>query len=310
MNFKSTFQKHFGRPQPFTLEQFLMDAEENVNHVAPGLRKKWGVEFKSMVMDSEATSTSTQFTTDTQVLIVINKQLLRDCYHFLNEPLRLFYKRNAHIHNVDEELFARMAMGACMMMAYWHEVAHVVRGHLTYKQKLIDDAASGKPPATNRIQERVLEIDADIFGGQFLLAQLSVVKQALPDISIMTYAHCYAIGIRGLYGCLLGPHGRHDTAQGSTHPNPIDRAYIAYTHGLARASKVGFSKADQQALRQAGQAALLEFEVLDLGFPVDPVVLENFKNTELHLWRSREKELFPYRLPPARAWRLCKILCK
>lgn len=300
MNLKYFLKKHFGKAEPFTLEQFLSDAEANVNHLAPALQKRWGVEFKSLVMDSTKTNTSTMFTTDKQVLIVVNKELLRDCYQFLDAPLRAFYKRNACINSVDEDLFARLAMGACMLTAYWHEVAHVVRGHLTYKQKLIDDASSGKPTGINRIPERVLEIDADIYGGQFLLAQLSVVRKATPDISIATFAQCYAIGIRGLYECLLGPHGCHDSALGSTHPNPIDRAYMAYTHGLARASEVGFNAEEQQSLLQVGHAALLEFEFSDLGFRVDPNVLESFKNTELQLWGLREKDLFPYRLVPAK----------
>lgn len=301
MKLKLFLKKHFGRPQPFTLEQFLGDAADHIAHLAPALRRKWGIEFKSMVMDSETTNTSAQFTTTSQVLIVINKELLRECYRFLDRPLRSFYKRNAQIHNINEELFSRMAMSACMLMAYWHEVAHVVRGHLTYKQKLIDEAAIGNLVPMNRIPERVLEIDADIFGSQFLLAQLSVVKQANPDISITTFAQCYAIGIRGLYECLLGPNGRHDTELGSTHPNPIDRAYTAFSHGLARASEVQLSETDQQVFLKASQTALLEFEIRDLGFRVTPLALDNFKNNELNLWSSREEELLPYRLVPTRA---------
>lgn len=300
MHFISFVKKHFGRPQLFTLEQFLMDAEENVRHLAPALGKKWGVEFMSMVIDSDLASTSTQFTTDTQVLIVVNKKLLRDCFMFLNFPLREFYRRNTQIQDVDEELFVRMAMGACMLMAYWHEVAHVVRGHLAYKQSLIDAATKLTPTAMIKIPERVLEIDADIFGAQFLLAQVSGVMKENPEISINTFAQCYAIGIRGLFECLLGHHGHHDTAQGSGHPNPIDRAYIAFTHGVSRASEVGFSRADQEKLLQTGETALLQFEILDLGFKVDPMALENFKNTELQLWSSREKELLPYRPKPIR----------
>lgn len=75
---------------------------------------------------------------------------------------------------------------------------------------------------------------------------------------------------------------------------------MAYTPGLARASEVGFNAEEQQSLLQVGHAALLEFEISDLGFRVDPKVLESFKNNELLLWRSREKELFPYRLVPAK----------
>ena len=294
VNFNLFFKQNFGSPQLFTLDQFLLDAQDNVNHLSPGLSKRWGIEFKSMLIDSSTTNTCSMLTTDKQAVIVLNKQLLRDCYKSLNEPVRSYYKRNSHSLNVDEELFARLAMGASMLMAFWHEVAHIVRGHVTYNQKLIDKAANGEAPTGDRIPQRVSEIDADIYGGQFLLAQLSVVMRATPDISIATYAQCYAIGVRCLYESLQGPYGKHDEAPGSDHPSPINRAYTAYTHGIARASEMAFKAVEHDALLTIGSKALLEFETLDLGFRIDPDALTNFSQTDLELWRSREKEFFPY----------------
>jgi hypothetical protein len=111
MNLKLFLNKNFGRHEPFTIDQFLADANDNVDHLSPGLSRTWGFEFRSMVVDGSSTRTCSMMSTEDQALILINKQILRDCYTFLNKPIRSFYGRNSSRIGIGEDLFTRLAMG-------------------------------------------------------------------------------------------------------------------------------------------------------------------------------------------------------
>lgn len=270
------------------------------------LRRTYGVDFKPMILVSDEVNAGVRQTAPDQILIYLNTGLLRECYQFLAKPIRSYYQRNLQNLTVDEELFTRTCLGACGQMAFWHEFAHAVRGHLAYKiaSGQLSEAHMSETPGSVEAGEvsdgwipwRVLEIDADIFGAQFLLAQLSAVHRGQPDIGVGTLARCYALGIRGLFQVLSGIDGVHDDSSGSTHPNPVSRAYAAFTHGMARASEMGMSAREQAEMLTVGQSALIDFEFADLGVRVDPVVLESFANSELKLWSARESELFKYQL--------------
>ncbi|CAN0622747.1 conserved protein of unknown function [Burkholderia multivorans] len=307
----SKFKRHFARAQPFSIEQFIGDCRDNMRHVTSSkkLRRCWGVEFKPMVLDREEVNAGVARLDQGQFLIYLNIGLLKACYKFLLDPVCSYYERHEDALDVDAHLFARMCLGACGLMAFWHEFAHAVRGHVEYKNvsgQLTDAGISeasdrhrdlGESATEGWIPWRIVELDADIFGAQFLLAQMAVVMSGNSNISVATFAQCYAIGIRGLFHVLNGIGGVHDDATGSTHPNSISRAYAAFAHGLARLSEVQLSSAIQEKVSAAGYAALLDFEVNDLKMIVDPTVLARFSETEIDLWREREQELIQYELP-------------
>ena len=304
------FNQHFGCAQPFTLDQFVGDCRDNMAHVLSSklLKSTFGTEFKAFVHDRDEVNAGVSHAVPEQILIYLNIGLLKACYGFLIEPTRSYYARHAHVLDVDAHLFARMCLGACGLMAFWHEFAHAVRGHLAYKKasgQLVDACISEAYESSDRaygsdetawIPLRILELDADIYGAQFLLSQVAVARSRNPNIHLATFAHCYAIGLRGLFQVLNGLGCPHDDASGSTHPNPISRAYTAFTHGMARVSEMKLSVSDQATMLAVGQTALLDFEVNDLGQAVDPEVLKRFAHSELQLWREREAELFEYRL--------------
>jgi hypothetical protein len=296
----------------FDMKQFTADCLDNMNHVmkSPALRTAFGVEFKPMILKNPAVNAGVSPSAPDQYLIWLNTGLLDASYKFLVGPVSSYYQRHEARMDVSKDLFLRIVLASAALTAFWHEFAHAVRGHLNYKlthglltslgSSEADEPQLGKGRAdASLIGSRTLELDADIFGAQFFLAQMSVTLQANYAVRPATFAQCYAIGLRGLYEVLNGL-APHDDAAGNTHPHPISRAYTAYSQAMKKVGQVKLTPQEQAQMVTVGQIALQEFEVEDLGAVFDQTVLDAFMQTELAVWRARRDELKPYQLNSSR----------
>jgi hypothetical protein len=185
---------------------------------SPLLRRTYKVEFKTMVLDKDEVNASACHPDRSQYLITVNTGLLTACYAFLTPRVTAYYKRHANeIADIDLQLFLRIVLGASGLSVFWHEFTHIVRGHLAYKISLDEltdatiseaheaaKASADEASAPPGIPWRMLELDADIYGAQFQLAQLAVVASANPSINITTFARCYAIGCEGYSRSSIG----------------------------------------------------------------------------------------------------------
>lgn len=300
----------FGRKQPFSHEQFLDDCKitsDIVAHAARNLLAK-NTFMLRLNDESEPRAKAQKMHSPDYYYIVISKPaLLSPCYNFLCPKVAAFYKRRSGQIGVSLETFLRTSLTCCALMACWHEIAHVLRGHLDYLDEhnvlpipeWTEDVASYEswldPQQQPVLPERVLELDADIFGAQFLLTQVVHSSDVVPRMPRRAFAMAFAIGIRGLFE-YLNEGCDHDMAHGSSHPHPLTRAYVAVIHSLVRLNKMGVTDFDEAVMHTIGAATLLEFEAHELGFQVIPEELERFQQTELKVWHKRSDELIPYQL--------------
>lgn len=292
----------------FTMQQYLVDVEDNAKHFlssrAPSFRD--GAKLVAMVLSSEEVNASAVRTAKDQYLIGINTGLLKKFFELFDAIARRYYRRNALQLNISEELFFRMVSGVASEMIFWHEFAHLARGHLFYlkEQGLITNlelaerlhTASATGDSTDSRTWQFVEVDADIWGAQFLLSRLVVVLNSKANqVRPATFLVAYALGIRGAFEVLHREgYATHTEVQDGTHPHPLSRAYVALTHGLARAPDMGIPVHEAARWSVLAQAAFLDFELNELGMPVNVEVLEAFAATTLREWREQEHVLNPY----------------
>ncbi|SDY80834.1 hypothetical protein SAMN04515617_1235 [Collimonas sp. OK242] len=297
---------------PFIFSQYVVDADENAKQIlrAKSLTLRGGAQIIAMVVKDPEVNASAHQTAKDQFLIRLNDGLLRGCFELFNTTARQFYRRNSTHFDVTEELFVRTVCGSASEMIFWHEFAHIVRGHIGYLRgqgllPAFDITESGSNSASDvaAISDsfstwQFIELDADIYGAQFLMARLVAILAAKRNrIAPSTLLRAFALGTRGMYEVLYqNGYVIHDDAPEATHPHPLSRAYVAFTHGLAGASRLGISERVANEWYKASQAALFEYELVDLGFAVDGIVLEAFTASRLRKWHETESVLVPYQL--------------
>jgi hypothetical protein len=295
---------HAGKMEPlFTKQQFLNDCRTEATRMTGIISKMTGKSVSLQLDDDFGPRALTEKLSGDRYRITLNElDLLVPCYEFLLPALTAYHARNAHRLDVTLELFKRMAVTCCYLMALWHEVAHIIRGHVNYRGKhkelpkggWIEGETWPGSHASGLLPVRMLEIDADVYGGQFVLAQLVVAKEAVGEIDTKTFIEAFILGIRGVFEYLNGG-GTHHAAIDDPHPNPITRAYIALTHSLVRLPEMR-ARGDIDRLVRVGLSALLEFEEMELGSVVDTTELQHFAETELAVWHRRSDELIPYQV--------------
>lgn len=305
---KSNLASALAKPLPFTKEQFLGDCNDNslVVDSVKGLIKP--ARFTISVVDElEILAEVKKVPGDDYYFVNVSKPaLLVPCFDFLEPGIETYFKRHAQALDVDRDLFHRMCMSCAIIMAYWHEAAHVVCGHLDYQEKngklptpdWTDDPASFEPWFDPKVHPllptRTMELDADIHGAQFALSHAMHASEVFKQVRQETYLRAFAVGVRGLFEYLTWG-GPHETPAATTpHPAPITRAYVAITHAVARLDKMGVRPSDIERLQKIAQAVLLDFEIHDLGMTANPDALKMAQGTELKLWSRRHKEFVPF----------------
>jgi len=305
---KANLTSNLAKPLPFTKEQFLDDCTDNslIVEGVKGLIKP--ARFTISIVEELNFLAKVRKVPDDYYIVKVSKPaLLVPCFDFLEAGIGTYYKRHAPALDVDQDLFHRMCMSCTIIMAYWHEAAHVVCGHLDYEEKngnlptpdWTDDPASFEPWFDPKVHPllptRTMELDADIHGAQFALGHVMHTSEVFKKIQQETYLRAFAVGVRGLFEYLTWGEPHETPAATTPHPSPITRAYVAITHAVARLDKMGvLSPSDIERLQQFAQAVLLDFEIHDLGMTVNPDALKVATETELELWSRRHKEFVPF----------------
>jgi hypothetical protein len=305
---KANVASGLAKPLPFTKEQFLGDCADYSLIVdgVKGLIKP--ARFTISIVDDLAFLAKVKKVPgDDYYFVKVSKPaLLVPCFDFLEPGIKAYFKRHATALDVDRDLFHRMCMSCAIIMMYWHEAAHVVCGHQDYKEKngelptpdWTDDPESFEPWFDPKVHPllpaRTMELDADIHGAQFALGHAMHTSEVFKKVRQETYLQAFAVGVRGLFEYLTWGEPHETPAATTEHPAPITRAYIAITHALARLDKMGVRPSDIERLQQFAQAVLLDFEIHDLGMPVNSDALRLAQKTELELWSRRHKELVPF----------------
>ncbi|MEX3694224.1 hypothetical protein AB3X91_37780 [Paraburkholderia sp. BR14263] len=308
LQLKANLANAIAKPLPFTKEQFLGDCAE-YSLIVDGVKRliKPARFTISMVDESELLAEVKKVPGDDYYFVKVSKPaLLAPCFDFLEPGIETYFKRHAPALDVNRDLFHRMCMSCATIMAYWHEAAHVVCGHLDYQEK------NGKLPAPDwtgdpvsfepwfdckvhpLLPTRTMELDADIHGAQFALGHAMHTSEVFRKVSQETYLRAFAVGVRGLFEYLTWGEPHETPAATTPHPAPITRAYVAITHAVARLDKMGVRPNDIERLQQFAQAVLLDFEIQDLGMTVNPEALKVAQETELKLWSRRYKEFVPF----------------
>lgn len=308
LQFKANIKSAFAKPLPFTKEQFLDDCADyslivdSVNGMIKPAR------FTIQIVDKlDLLAAVTKVPDDDYYFVEVSTTcLLAPCFDFLEPRIESYSKRHASELDVSPDLFHRMCMSCAIIVAYWHEAAHVVCGHLDYQEEKgelptpdwTDDEASIEPWLDPKVHPllptRTIELDADIHGAQFALGHIMHTSEVVKKIRVETYLRAFGVGIRGIFEYLTWG-GPHETPATTTpHPAPITRAYVAFTHAIARMDKMCVQPNEIERLQQFAQGILLDFEFHELGMTVNPDALKVAQKTELALWSRRHKEFVPY----------------
>jgi hypothetical protein len=296
------------QPKCFTKEQFLDDCSDNslIVDSVKGVIKPARFSI-SIVEELGLLAEVNKVPGDDYYFVKVSKPaLLAPCFDFLESGIETYFKRHAPALDVNRDLFHRMCMSCAIIMAYWHEAAHVVCGHLDYQEKngklptpdWTVDSASFEPWFDPKMHPllpiRTMELDADIHGAQFALGHAMHTSEVFKKVRQETYLRAFAVGVRGLFEYLTWEEPHETPAATTPHPAPITRAYVAITHAVARLDKMGVRSGDIERLQQFAQDVLLDFEIHDLGMTVNPDALKAAQETELKLWSRRHKEFVPF----------------
>lgn len=308
LQIKADFLSSVSKPQPYNKKQFLADCANNsliVDSVRGAIKP---AEFSAIITDElNLLAQVTKVPGERYYSVKISRPaLLEPCFDFLEGYVVSYYNRRSATLDVDRDLFHRMCLTCAINMAFWHEAAHVICGHLDYAEAKgplptpdwTDEPASFEPWLDTKrhplLPTRTIELDADIYGAQFALSHVMHSSDVFRKVRRETFLEAFGIGVRGLFEFLTW--GRLHEAPGATvpHPAPITRAYIAITHAIARLDKMRAPPQSIERLQQHVQAVLLDFEFHDLGMTVNPKVLTAAQQTELALWSKRHKEFVPF----------------
>lgn len=292
----------------FTYEQFAGDVKDNALKV---LKSRIGtfssgeaVVFNLSV--SEDVNAKALKVAPEQYMIVhctgLAKRLFEDSLPLAQNCLEIFPAINA-THN----LLARLIAGCSSEMVFWHEYAHLARGHLAFlKSKAVGDAVNlyerSQPEAGSVETEealalrRFVEIDADIYAAEFLFARaLTCMRARTNAISNLTWMIAYVMGIRSMYEAIYDP-SENVLSSESDHPHSIARAYTAIAHGVATSLRLGLSSADSGEWMRIAVLALDQYERnQNRGF-ISEKDLKTYMEKDLSYWRSLEPELIPFQM--------------
>ncbi len=227
-------------------------------------------------------------------------------WHIFSGRFPPYVQRNRATFEGKEHEFLRQACQAAAQMVLGHELAHILRGHLVFLREkgMLQDGVLAECGVHHEGGEqmawrRFLELDADIYGAQFSLADTVVQFSSSSSEQWLTAITAYTIGVRGLFEVLRNPRRPHDAAMVGDYPHPISRAYLAVSHGIARLGDGPLAHLANTGAEAVARQVLLEYEHRELGLPVEDQVLQMFFATEVKYWHAHESMLLPYQLTSA-----------
>lgn len=288
----------------FTFDVYLQDVQNNATSAQLiGIAKfKDGAKLHCNWSDSESVNASASQTAPDQYMITVNRGLLKAIFENSFKAAGLCSKHFPVVAE-DRYQFARLVAGVASEMVFWHEYAHLYRGHLRYlKSQGINIARlyertteqeSNIWPKTDLHLKRFIEIDADIWGAVLLFGRtVACMKAPEGKLSKRLWMLGFVIGIRVMYESIYDPSEEWGSRE-SDHPHSLVRALIAITHGVTRPSRDISEHESAEWIATAKEA----FEFYEVQGSMAPTPLEevlHFMNTEILFWQEREHDLVAF----------------
>jgi len=268
----------------FTFEQFCQDAKKYADPInKEGLFKIKDHEL-FYFLDSQdiVKACAGPIRGAKQYKIEIYHGLLKEIYNFTIDNYPQYYRKNKNRLNISEYAFLRLVCNIMGEMAFWHEFSHISRNHWVFLNNETQTKSSIN-------KERVVEMDADIYGASMLLGRvLSIPEKTLPaGVAI----EAFAIGVRGLFEVLY-----------LNFPTPVNHKTAGYPHSQARGfnafsfamtseiiEKMDDSK--KAILQLIGSLAFIDFEDSILGNKFDQDAVASMVADDLDKWAMASKEI-------------------
>jgi hypothetical protein len=153
----------------FTFEQYLNDVKENATAITNdkfiNVLNDQKIYFSITENDDITRLAKATINTSNNYSIYINSYLLRQAYEFLDNEVRSYYRKIKSTSSLTEELYLRTIGGIISELFFWHEYSHIARGHLGYLKHVKNSNTALS------FYERLVEIDADVYGASFLLVR-------------------------------------------------------------------------------------------------------------------------------------------
>ena len=221
--------------------------------------------------------------------------------------------------NLEREQCHRLIAGSASEIIYWHEFAHLARGHISVLDECFQDVSISEL-ATSRVVEsttqvadqknhsdtfsaysrndliRLLEIDADIYGAIFTLGRITkVLKNNKNIIPAKEWLLAHFLGVRTAYAVLHQKDPTEDQKHKlSSHPHSRVRSAYALSHSISKIGVRSFGVTDDTAIGLFNEL-FIEFDKKIFHDITDSALLQGSLK-ELAAWRTFSDLLIPYQL--------------
>lgn len=304
----------------FTRDRYWIDIQENAAELTPSmlLRLEHGgsVYFKFVEAMDETACVIPSSVEDGMCTIRIGKGLawpLYDACKLAARDFRALFPRQT------EEFLHRLLASTAMEFAFWHEFAHVVRGHMALitarrMNPVVDEVMSTKAleigtaakisgdllAADELSLVRLMETDADIYGAQFALSRIaSILVTKANTIHEEEWLKAFCLGVRVLFDTLHSwDPSENEMSENNTHPHSHLRALIATTHGLSRVSEMGL-KATFVRSTILAFVVLAAFDSRPSAAKIDLELIETLKTSVLAAWHENSDGFLEWQRRPA-----------
>lgn len=231
-----------------------------------------------------------------QYIVRIYRGMLDACLDFVNTTVSDYYSTIEEQTQFNKYVFLRAVCSCATEYIFLHEYSHIIRGHTNYQDDRnplwIDD------PKLKIADKRFLELDADIYAANILLAHTyAVFTDSRRSYRLEDLIKAYVIGIRSMFETLYNISGIEDLIhEESDHPHSQIRAYVALSMGVSGTISEKLGK-DKEKCRVLAMHEFSRYEAfLCKDRTLNPNFLQNNLKRELNIWTDRTPSLAPYYL--------------
>lgn len=293
--------------QQFTLEIFYDDIKKNFENLSPFIKEisDGNTLHFNLYENDQINARVSKLTNAKQYLITFHTGLA-EC--IFNESQLLAKNHTSEfpiLRRLSLNLITRSLAGCSAEMVFWHEYAHIICGHLNFlKSKNIGNGLSLEMTELNssidrneikRIK-RLIEMDADIWGGQFLVSRLLTnINNKENQIPTEAWVVLFTLGVRQMYELFYANDEDEDVTD-SDHPHSLIRAYFAITHGIQAVAKSEMNEYNNW-LGVVVQT-LLTYELGKFGSELNEELISNYLKNENSYLEDIARELKSFQLRP------------
>lgn len=262
-----------------------------VNHF-----KVRGADVILQISDSAEVNARAYPSANDQYIVRIYRGILEACLDFVNTKVSEYYSTIEKQTDFNEYVFLRAVCSCATEYIFLHEYSHIIRGHTKYQDER--SLSWEEDPKLKIADKRFLELDADIYAANILLAHTyAVFTDSRNSHRLEDLMKAYVIGIRSMFETLYNISEIEDLIhEESDHPHSQIRAYVALSMGVSGAISEKLGK-DKEKCRALAMREFSRYEAfLYKGRTFNPIFLQSNLKRELNIWTDRTQSLVPYYL--------------